>query len=158
MLTGNASEAYRRAYPASQKWKDVALYAKSSAMLAKDKVKLRVDELREELKKKFDISAERLLQEQARIALFDFRRLFSEDGRLIDPTKMPDDVAAAVSSVKVSSVGRPDGTVETITELKLWSKNTALDSLFKNKGLYAQDNEQSRPLVIVRDFTGENGE
>lgn len=131
---------------------------KASTLLANDKVRVRVEELQAELKKKFDISAERLLQEQARIALFDFRNLFNAEGQLIDPKSMPDEVAAAVSSVKVSRFAREDGEFETITELKLWNKNTALDSLFKNKGLYAQDNDQKRPMVIIKDFTGENGE
>jgi len=144
VLTGNASEAYRRAYPKSLKWKDKTVYSRASEMLANGNVSGRVNELRGEVKEKFDISAERLLLEQSRIALFDFRKLFDENGNLISPKDMPEEVAAAVSSVKVSnrSLGEGEG-FETITELKLWNKNTSLDSLFKNKGLYEVDNKQN---------------
>lgn len=145
VLTGNASEAYRRAYPKSLNWKEAALFVAASQMLSKDKVSIRVKELQTDVKAKFDISAERLLLEQSRIALFDFRKLFDENGKLIDPTNMPDEVAAVVSSVKVSRVkrGADDPTEEDIIELKLWNKNNSIDSLFKHKGLYEQDNKQA---------------
>lgn len=143
VLTGNASEAYRKAYPKSVKWKENAVASNASTLLKLTKVSQRVDELRKKVDEKFDISAERLLKEQAAIALFDFRRLFGDDGKLLKPSEMPDDVAAAVSSVKVMTkrIGEEE---EVITELKLWNKNTSLDSLFKNKGLYEKDNSQRR--------------
>lgn len=156
VLSGNAAAAYRIAYPSSQKWKDSAVYTQSSILLSNSKVLERVEALRNEIKVKFDVSAERLILEQSRIALFDFRKLFDESGRLIDPKDFPDDVAAAVSSVKVRRQHREDEVSEDIIELKLWSKNTALDSLFKNKGLYSEDNDQKRPMVIVKDFTGDD--
>jgi phage terminase small subunit len=146
ILTGNASEAYRRAYPKSLKWKEGIVNQKASRMLSDGKVSARVEELRGEVKAKFDISAERLLQEQARLALFDFRNIFDDNGKLIDPRHFPDDVAAAVSSIKISRQRSIDSqeAVEEVVELKLWNKNTALDSLFKNKGLYDQDNKQKQ--------------
>lgn len=142
VLTGNAAEAYRRAYPRSQKWAESTLYPRASTLLTHSKVSARIHGLQQKLNEKFEITAERLLQEQARIALFDFRKLYDGDGKLIDPREMPDDVASAVSSVKVKRVFREDGNYEDIIELKLWNKNTALESLFKNKGLYEKDNRQ----------------
>lgn len=147
VLTGNSAGAYRTAYPKSLKWKDNSVYRESSILLTNPKVSQRVKELQERVLDKFDISAERLLLEQSRIALFDFRKLFTEDGRLISPVDMPDEVAAVVSSVKVSRVRRSpdDETEEDIVELKLWNKNNSIDSLFKHKGLYEKDNTQSTP-------------
>lgn len=147
VLTGIGAEAYRKAYPRSLKWKDNSVYTAASLLLSDAKVSQRVDELRAEIKERFDISAERLLLEQSRIALFDYRKLFDEDGRLVDVTRMPDEVAAAVSSVKINRVKRTpvegDAPVdEEVVELKLWNKNTALDSLFKNAGLYERDNKR----------------
>lgn len=155
VLTGNGSEAYRRAYPKSLEWKETAVACAGSKMLSRGNVSERIKELRGEVKKKFDISAERLLQEQARLALFDFRNIFDENGKLIDPKNFPDDVAAAVSSIKVSRVRSADSGegVEEVIELKLWNKNTALDSLFKNKGLYERDNKQrgTSPETLSRE-------
>ncbi len=156
VLTGIAAQAYRTAYPNSLKWKDKTVYSRASELLADSEVQGRVTELRGEIKVKFDISAERLLLEQSRIALFDSRRLWDESGRLILPQNFPDDVAAVVSSVKISRIKRSadDEGTEDVIEVKLWNKNNSLDSLFKNKGLYETNNAQKRPMVIIKDFSG----
>lgn len=159
VLSGNASAAYRVAYPTSLKWKDGAVYTQSSILLSDSKVLERVNELRGEIKTKFDVSAERLILEQSRIALFDFRNLFDEEGKLLPVTDFPDNVAAAVASIKINRVRTStsdsgEQTTEDIVELKLWNKNNSIDSLFKHKGLYSEDNIQKRPVVIVKDFAG----
>lgn len=56
--TGNASEAYRRAYPGSDKWKPEALWVKASQLLAKDKVRLRIAELQEVAAEKHEVTVE----------------------------------------------------------------------------------------------------
>jgi len=44
--TGNASEAFRRAYPASLKWKPDAVHSRASILLSNSKVQQRIDGLR----------------------------------------------------------------------------------------------------------------
>lgn len=157
VLTGKQSESYMIAFPASVKWKENAVASNASTLLKDTKVLQRIEELRDEVKEKFDISADRLLLESSRIALFDFRRLFDENGKLIQPQDFPDDVAAAVSSVKVSRYQRGDDMEEVVTEVKLWNKNTAQDQLFKHKGLYEKDNKQngiSELASVLRDIQG----
>ena len=46
LSTGNAAEAYRRAYPSSQKWRPESLYPKASTLLDNGKVAARIGELR----------------------------------------------------------------------------------------------------------------
>ena len=147
VLTGVAAEAYRKAYPKSLKWKDNSVYTQSSLLMANIEVSQRVKELQNGLQEKYDISADRLLLERSRIALFDFRKLFDEDGKLIAPQDFPDEVAAAVSSVKVSMYKRGDDMEEVITEVKLWNKDASLDSLMKHKGLYEKDNKQRVGII-----------
>ena len=60
--TGNASEAYRRAF-VCKKMKDKTIWEKASVLLAKGKVQARVQELQSELKEKSDLSKERILHE-----------------------------------------------------------------------------------------------
>jgi phage terminase small subunit len=50
--TGCGAEAYRRAYPRSQKWAAAAVHVAGSRMLANAKVQLRVAELREKAAEK----------------------------------------------------------------------------------------------------------
>jgi hypothetical protein len=155
---GNASAAYRTAYPASLKWKDNTVHSRASELLKKGEVLGRIKELRAEVKEKFDISTERLLLEQSRLAYQDYRKIFDKNGHLLPHDKMPDEIASAISSVKISRVNRQDGIEESVIELKFWNKNTAIDSLMKHKGLYEQDNSQKRPMVIVKDFAGGDNE
>jgi hypothetical protein len=46
IATGNASEAYRRAYPRALAWSDQAVHVNASKMLARAEVQLRVADLR----------------------------------------------------------------------------------------------------------------
>jgi len=48
---GNATQAYKKAYPKSLKWLDKSVWSKSSDLLANVKVSQRVDELKKELAK-----------------------------------------------------------------------------------------------------------
>ena len=60
---GNAAEAYRQAYPKSQKWQDQSVWAKASAALKADKVSIRVSKLRQEAQAKTIITLESHLNE-----------------------------------------------------------------------------------------------
>lgn len=59
----NQSDAYRVAYPTSNKWKEDSVWVKASQLANSDKVVLRIKELREPALKKLNITVERLLQE-----------------------------------------------------------------------------------------------
>lgn len=54
---GNASAAYRVAFPKSEKWKDETLWSKASKLLKKDKVRARIEEIRKEIEdEEFDFT------------------------------------------------------------------------------------------------------
>lgn len=65
--SGNASDAYRRAY-SCRKMKDEAVNVKAIELLNNGKITVRVKELQEEQKNKSDITKERILQELSSIA------------------------------------------------------------------------------------------
>lgn len=48
-----------------------------------------------------EITQDRVLQELARIAFFDIRRLYREDGSMKDPCELDADTAAALASIEV---------------------------------------------------------
>lgn len=61
--TGNASEAYRRAYPGSEKWKPESIHVKASKLLATAKVQLRVAQLQTAHAKRHEITVDDLVAE-----------------------------------------------------------------------------------------------
>ena len=67
METGNASEAYRKAYSCS-KMKNAIINVKACELLQNGKIAVRVQELQNEAKNKFDLSKERILAELSSIA------------------------------------------------------------------------------------------
>lgn len=82
-----------------------------------------------------------VLDELAKIAFFDPRKLFNEDGSMKDVQELDDDTAAALVSMDaVSSMGA-EGPVET-RKIRLVNKNQALEHLAKHLGLFKADNDQ----------------
>lgn len=143
--TGNASEAYRKAYNASR-MSDPVIHNKASALLAKGEIRVRLKELRQPAIDNTQVTVERVLQEAARLAFADIRQLYRPDGSLKPIHELDDDMAAAITGVdvQVSSEG-----VAT-HKYKLADKNAAIERLFKHLGMYERDNSQKvDPLAAV---------
>nr|WP_246386828.1 terminase small subunit [Gluconacetobacter sacchari] len=99
------------------------------------------------------ITQDRVVQEIARLGLSDVRKLFDDSGRLLQPHEWDDDTAAAVAAIEVDQRKEPgeDGERYTVTKIKAWDKNSALEKLMKHLGLYERDNEQRQVIVNIRD-------
>ena len=140
------AEAYRAAYPKSWQWKDSAVYSQSSALMANGKVSQRVRELRERITSTGIASAERVLIEASRLALFDPRKLFRDDGSPKPINELDDDTAAALAGLDVHEEYQGSGEdrvfVGYVKKYKVADKNAALEKLFKHHGLYEKDNSQ----------------
>lgn len=141
--TGNASEAYRRAYPVSKKWKDQAVHVNASKMLADAKVALRVDELRASIASATVVSEVRVIEEAARIGLFDPAGLLASDGSLLPILEMAPEVRAAIASIEFIELTANDGTVTSrVKKVKIWDKNSALEKIMRHLGSFEKDNKQ----------------
>lgn len=132
--SGNASAAYRIAYPSSLKWKESSVNCNASQMTSNTKISQRIAELRALTVKQTDMNLERWAQEVTRLATVDSRKIMHEDGRMKMPHELDDDTAAAVASFEFDV----DGSIK----YKFWPKTQALDMMAKHKGAYKEDNEQ----------------
>lgn len=132
--SGNASAAYRIAYPKSVRWTDNALNVQACRALAKPKLSLRIAELRALVVKQTDMDMARWAQEVTRLATADARRLMHPNGKMKLPHELDDDTAAAIASFKFDI----DGTIE----YKFHSKVASLDMMGRHKGAYREDNAQ----------------
>lgn len=104
--------------------------------------------------KRLEVDQDAVLLEIARVAFSDARKLF-DGNNLKNITDLDDNTARAVASVKVVTKSLGDGQVEYVHEIKLWPKTSALEMAGKHIGLFERDNLQKRPMVVVRDFTGD---
>lgn len=129
-------------------------YAKRTAsqqgarLLTNVKVQAYIGERRKGLSEKAEIDAADVLRQVARMALFDPRKVFDDQGNPLPVHELPDDVAFAVQGLKVrKEYNDEDDGPATILEYRMADRNSAADKLMKHLGLYEQDNAQKTDPV-----------
>lgn len=130
----NQSTAYRRAYPLSKKWKDDSVHNKASTMMRHAQVRARIAELAKKVEEVFAIDTAKLLREASRLAHSDVANTIGPGNKILLPNELDPDTRAAVASFKIDEYGR--------IEYKFWDKNSAIERLFKHKGLFMVDHQQ----------------
>jgi phage terminase small subunit len=121
----------------------------------------RITKKREE---RLDIKADEAMIECRRIALSDIIGMFNDNGSIRKIAEIPESIRRVMSGFEVSEIWGEDdeGNKSIIGELKkvkLWSKDKAIDMLFKHHGLYLEDNKQKEMSVtdIMAVIMGQNG-
>lgn len=86
---------------------------------------------------RLELSAERVLEEYARVAYSDVRDLFDDAGNMLPIKQLPAHVAASIAGVEVNkrNLTAGDGQIDTVLKVKRWDKVKALDSLAQYFGL-----------------------
>src|SRR5699024_166343 len=74
-----------------------------------------------------------------RLALGDLRGLYDDDGQVLSVHEWPDDVAAMVSGIDVTTAS--DG-ASSVTKVRTWDKTKSLDMLMRHLGAYAADKHE----------------
>lgn len=104
LKTGNASEAFRVAYPHSSNWKPESVNGRASKLLAK--VQPRVDELQKEQQERCAITKDRLLSELGKVAFANFADIYD---KLVNQGMSINDLTpeekAAIKSITTRFVG-----------------------------------------------------
>ena len=100
------------------------------------------------------ITADRVLQELARIAFFDIRKALNPDGTMKPLSELDDDTAAAIAGIDLSDIRDEDGkSIGTLKKIKIADKLVALDKLARNFGLLQDKlklvNDPVNPLMLL---------
>jgi len=129
-------------------------------LLIKADIQAYLKKRREELAAALDVTPEKVIASHAMRAFFDPRKLLDpETGMLIPLHRLPREVAAAVTKIKVRNL-RPIIDAETGEELKQdiieveWDNgNVAREALSKFVGLYKEDHKQANAgLMTAAEF------
>ena len=82
------------------------------------------------------ITQDRVLQELARIAFFDIRRLYHDDGTLKRPNELDDEAAAVLSAVEVTeTMSGEESALLATKKAKVFDKGTALTLAMRHLGM-----------------------
>lgn len=112
-------------------------------LLTKSHVAAAVAAAQQERGAETKITAARVLQEIARLAFFDPRKLLTSDGEPVPIQDLDDDTAAAIAGLETATEKERGGEgVTYIRKYKIADKNNALEKLSKHLGLYQLDNHQ----------------
>lgn len=106
-----------------------------------------IAEARKKAAEKATLTVELTLREVARIAYFDPKNLYREDGTLKPVYELDEDTRAAVASMEFEEANAEGKTAATVKKVKLCSKDSALEKAMRHLGLYEADNRQ-RPAPI----------
>ncbi len=141
------TEAYREAYDTSRMKPDTVRYAARN-LLKKNHVATTVEMLKrdreERLRKKYEVTEERIIAELVRIGFFNVKDTFDENGFLKPLSEQDDDVTGALGEVIISE--SIDGeTLTRVTKIKPLDKLSALKELAKMLQIFKGDNDQKAP-------------
>jgi len=136
LLDGNGTQAAIRAG-----YSEKTAYATAAENLRKPQIKKAIAEGNKTAVERNKISIDRVIQEAARLALFDPRKMFNADGTPKSIQDLDDDTAACIAGLDVVNIGSGDD-IGTVLKYKLAPKGQAIDTLMKYLGGYEKDNAQ----------------
>lgn len=116
----------------------------ANELLTKPDIYAEVQAKIEAMTNKADITKERILLEMRRLALFDVRSLYDENGHPLPVHLLSDDAAAAINGLDVVSVGNAELGIGQVMKYKIPDKNKALESLAKILGYLDRTTELER--------------
>ena len=120
-------------------------------LLKKPEIESELSRLMQERSERTGITADRVLQEIAKLAFLDPRKLFNDDGfpRLVH--ELDDDTAAAIAGLDVAQIGNSEMGVGSVLKYKLADKKGSLELLGKHLKLFTDkvDHDVKGGLSIV---------
>lgn len=107
-------------------------------LLANVSVSSHINKLKLERSRNTGITAERVLEEIAKLAFFDPRKLLNEDGSPKQIHLLDDETAAAIAGIDVVTKGNADAGFADIMKVKLADKARGLELLGKHLKLFTE--------------------
>ena len=134
-------------------YSELTAYAIAAENLRKPHIRIRIQQLRDEMAVGFNITRERIALEYSRLAFFDPRKMYDQDGNIKPVNQWGDDEAVAIAGVEMETEKPKNAVVDiddngdmvdstgdcitVVTKIRHASKRDALDSLVKLMGYAA---------------------
>lgn len=146
----NATRAYLRA---GYKVKESSARVQSCRLLADPNISAAIEAAKQKRSERTEITQDRVLQEIARIAFFDVRKLYREEGGMKDPHELDEDAAAVLVGVDIVEETEPkEGGGREVTgyvkKAKLADKVAALTLAARHLGMLKDRTELSGEIGL----------
>lgn len=162
LIDFNASRAYKTAYKSCKS--DLTARTNASKLLTKTNIQKYISEKQKEIEERTEITQKKIIQELAKIALFNIKDIYNENGTLKKVTELDDDTAKAISGVKILqkagamkiSLSKTNDEIplehipEQTVEFKTNDKTKALELLGKHLGMFKENVNltQDKPFEV----------
>lgn len=111
-------------------------YAIAEKLLRKAEIQEAIQAAMKARSKRTEVTQDRVLQELARIAFFDPRKMFHGDGSPKSIHELDDDTAAAVSGLDVVNIGNSEVGIGQVLKYKVADKGAALTNAMRHLGMF----------------------
>ena len=138
----SATDAYKKAYPSSLKWKNATanIQKKASELQLSSVVAARIKQLREKTADLAVAAAQEVLLELKAMSLVNVADCLNKRGELRPIKKWPKALQRAVVGIEYKTVGLGDG-VQKIVPVYKFAKAEAIDKLMRHLGQYKDNAE-----------------
>ena len=132
---GNATQAAIRAGYSAHSAK-----VAGCKLMAQPHVRAAVERHQAKMAARLEISAERVMEEVARVAFASLRAVFNTDGTAKRVEEIDADTFAAIASIEPTLYGK---------KIRMHPKLVALDALMRKLGLFKEDNKQKGDAIAA---------
>lgn len=162
-IDGNGTLSYLEVYGVAD---DNTAAVNARRLLQKPEVAELVASLRQATLDKYKVTAERIVQEYARIAFLDLGELYDDEGKLLPVKKIPEDARRAVAGIECDEIEENLGggikiVVGYTKKVKLSDKRAALFDLAKIHGMITDKQQhsvsESLEALLSRSWAPEGG-
>lgn len=148
----NATRAYKVAYLRCKK--DETASVNASKLLRNTKVQKYISEKQKKIEKRTEVTQDMVINELAKIAFLDIRKLYNDDGGLKNIQDIDDDTARTIASMEsleeFDGYGEDREQIGITRKVKLLDKTKALELLGKHLGLFSDVNvNMKNPIEVV---------
>lgn len=163
LKSGEAIGAYNNSlYSPAKDNKNTSTYA--ATLLNRNRIQVYLHKMHAEQDQRLEISADRVKLEMARIAMFDIRKLYDNEGNLKPVHQLDDDTAAVVAGIEYQEIvdktnGDQEGQNKALKgylkKIKLWSKDKQLENLARHFNMFEADRSAGAIKISFNDLAEE---
>lgn len=116
-------------------------------LITKNNVSAAIHKAMQAREQRTEITQDAVIRELAKLGFFDIRKLFDNDGKPLDISKLDDDTAAALVCLDVQDIADNDGNyIGFLKKYKMADKIKALELLGKHLGAWEPQNKHDTEI------------